>query len=335
MLAPLAILIFSKEKDPGTNKVCAWLRARGAEFLRINIDCETPDIDAFELTNDDFRFRYRERWYGLGELTAVWFQKGGLWLVSDAEAVTIPGHMALSNVLSSKIIAETRVAKEYCYHLIEASGVRMLGNPRNATPNKLIVLNLAASVGLAVPDTLVSNQAPEIIASEPGGYITKSMSDGVFLWDYEIGHQGYFTYTEQLSDALRVQPEGPVRCPSLIQRKIDKDFEVRSFFIDGRFFSSAIISQNDEKTKVDYRKYNFEKQNRNVPIELPAEVSDKLRRLFASLSLNTGSVDLIVGEDGEFYFLEINPSGQWGRMSEVCNYKIDAVIADWLMGGEG
>lgn len=252
--------------------------------------------------------------------------------MSHAPEIAIEGHTAVSKNLTSKILAEIRVTKEYCYHMIHKAGIRTLGNPRIPNPNKLIVLEIAASLGLSVPETYVSNQLPAEVGSAPEKFITKSMSDGIFLWDYDIGHKGYFTYTEEISTVHLRDSLQETLTPSLIQKKIDKEFEIRSFYLDGKFYSCAIISQNDKQTSVDYRKYNFQNQNRNIPIKLPEDISIKLKKLFSILDLNTGSVDLIVDKRGEYYFLEINPSGQWGRMSDVCNYGLDEIIANWLMG---
>jgi D-alanine-D-alanine ligase-like ATP-grasp enzyme len=68
-----------------------------------------------------------------------------------------------------------------------------------------------------------------------------------------------------------------------------------------------------------------------VPITLPADVEEKLDRLFRALDLNTGSVDMIVDEEGEFVFLEINPTGQYSYVSKICNFDIDRLIAEWLI----
>jgi hypothetical protein len=39
----------------------------------------------------------------------------------------------------------------------------------------------------------------------------------------------------------------------IFQEKIDKDFEIRSFYLNGKLWSTAILSQNDEQTKIDHR----------------------------------------------------------------------------------
>jgi glutathione synthase/RimK-type ligase-like ATP-grasp enzyme len=71
-----------------------------------------------------------------------------------------------------------------------------------------------------------------------------------------------------------------------------------------------------------------------VPFELPADIADKLTGLFAHFELNTGSVDLILDEAGRYVFLEINPTGQYGPLQEICNYDISQTIARWLTATE-
>jgi glutathione synthase/RimK-type ligase-like ATP-grasp enzyme len=89
----------------------------------------------------------------------------------------------------------------------------------------------------------------------------------------------------------------------------------------------AILSQADEQTKIDFRRYNEKKPNRFVPFKLPAEIDQKIRLLFKKIGLNTGSVDMIVDQQDNYYFLEINPVGQFGMVSQPCNYFLEKQVA--------
>ena len=93
----------------------------------------------------------------------------------------------------------------------------------------------------------------------------------------------------------------------------------------------AIFSQNDKQTKVDFRNYNDNKPNRYVPYVLPKNIELKITQLMQKLDLNTGSVDLIKNHDGNYVFLEINPVGQFGMVSEPCNYYLEKIIAEYLI----
>ena len=208
----------------------------------------------------------------------------------------------------------------------------MLGSAFKYNLNKMITLDIAQSVGLHTPAFYVFNekQCIEDLLKGDEQYITKSMSDGVYLFENEEKSQGYFTYTESLSsDDMEGYPEK--LSPSFIQSKIEKQYEVRVFYLDGRFFSWAIFSQSDTQTCTDYRKYNDQRPNRVVPYVLPETLQQQLRDLFSKIGLNTGSVDLMVDSQDTYFFLEINPTGQFGVLSRATNYQLEAEIARWLI----
>ncbi len=123
--------------------------------------------------------------------------------------------------------------------------------------------------------------------------------------------------------------------PSLFQHCIDKRYEVRVFYLDGQCYSWAILSQADAQTRTDYRRYNESRQNRVVPYLIPDALAAKLRALFGEVGLNTGSVDLMVDARDDYYFLEINPVGQFGLLSRSSNYQLESAIAQWLIEHAG
>ncbi|MBM6497958.1 hypothetical protein H9X54_001390 [Flavobacterium macrobrachii] len=118
--------------------------------------------------------------------------------------------------------------------------------------------------------------------------------------------------------------------PSLLQEYIQKKYELRIFFLNDKLYSMAIFSQESEQTKIDYRNYQKEKPNRRVPYKLPIEIEEKLIFFMRKIELNSGSIDMIVTYSNEYYFLEVNPVGQFGALSYNCNYNIENLIADYL-----
>lgn len=89
----------------------------------------------------------------------------------------------------------------------------------------------------------------------------------------------------------------------------------------------AIFSQNDSQTKIDFRNYNHSTPNRNVPYKLPEELEHKLTNLSKKIGINCGSIDMIVTKNDDYIFLEINPIGQFGMVSNPCNYYLHEKIA--------
>jgi len=328
------ILIFSLSRDQATNGVIPWIDRYGGEFLRINDDEPEDPPARIEMDNADVRFRVGGRWYSTSEISAVWYRKGSFWFPDPLHEPDFPDDPALTALMARKLKRENLIAGQYFHHLVKHKGIKVLGNPFLGDPNKLILLHEADKLGLKVPKFDVTNRLNDCHLASPSAYITKSLSDGVYLWDVEGIRRGYFTYTEELSEVLAVgNADGDIPL-SLVQEKIAKTFEIRAFYLDGAFVSSAIYSQGDPQTAIDYRKYNQIRPNRNVPMALPRDVEEKLSALFRKLELNTGSVDMIVDTAGEFVLLEINPVGIYGGMTSVCNFSIDQAIARWLCGGK-
>jgi glutathione synthase/RimK-type ligase-like ATP-grasp enzyme len=118
--------------------------------------------------------------------------------------------------------------------------------------------------------------------------------------------------------------------PSLLQSRIIKWIEIRIFFINDKFYSMAIFSQQNTKTIEDFRNYNYSKLNRMIPYNLPEAIIQKIRTFIKYISLNTGSIDMIVTHNKEYVFLEVNPCGNIEMVSKYCNYPIEKEIASYL-----
>jgi glutathione synthase/RimK-type ligase-like ATP-grasp enzyme len=117
---------------------------------------------------------------------------------------------------------------------------------------------------------------------------------------------------------------------TFFQKEIVKKFEIRIFYLNNKLYSEAIFSQNDEQTKIDFRHYNLNKPNRTVPFELPNDVTNSLLNLLNKIKLNCASIDMIYSTNKQYYFLEINPLGQFWQVSYPCNYYLENEIAKYL-----
>lgn len=324
------ILIFSVKQDYTTYEVNKWLNYFGEyDICRINSD-ESHHI-IFHIHDNNFTIQVDGRCIELNKLRTVWYRKGGDWFGGQFDEVEISGHEELTSYLNHKVKKENYKLSEYIHYLI-MQNIPVLGSAFKSDLNKLITLEIAKSAGLRTPESYIMNEKRSInkLIKSDTHYVTKAMSDGVYLFETERKRKGYFTYTESLTpDVLEDYPEKMP--PSLIQSKIEKQYEVRVFYLDGQFFSWAICSQSDHQTRTDYRKYNDQKPNRVIPYLLPEGITKQLLDLFNKIGLNTGSVDLMVDLSGHYYFLEINPVGQFGMLSKLANYQLEAEVARWLI----
>ncbi|KZS39638.1 hypothetical protein AWE51_08280 [Aquimarina aggregata] len=204
-----------------------------------------------------------------------------------------------------------------------------LPNPKSTKVDKFSILRLAEKIGLQIPISMISNSRKKLLEfyKKHGDVITKPLYETVYFRDES---SAIFFKTDKITEeSIKSLPEKFF--PSFFQRYVEKDIELRSFYLEGKFYTMAIFSQLDPQTKTDFRNYNTEKPNRNVPYLLPKEIETKLRNLMKELNLNTGSIDLIKTPDKRYVFLEVNPTGQFGFVSKPCNYYLEDEIAKTLI----
>ena len=318
------ILIFTSENDWSATFVIDWISYIGYET------CRTNEITINNLTNTSIRLSKSGPKNNDIEITFSAFLIHSLWLRRPPK-IKAPFDL-IQDKNSNLFLNYESKAFETFLHSALRHGCKVLGNnaqyidPYNVS--KLECLILANKFGLNIPKTLITTSKAEIIdfVNTCGRCVFKPLSDPIFVRAEDTTLSMYTT----LLDINKLQILDEVIYPAFIQEYIDKAFEIRTFYINSKFYSSAIFSQNDAQTEVDFRDYNDEKPNRVVPFKLPRNVELKIHKLFKYLGLNTGSVDIICSNKSEYYFLEINPVGQFGMVSYPCNYYLEKKIANFL-----
>lgn len=198
----------------------------------------------------------------------------------------------------------------------------------NSIFNRLIVMDMAKDAGLKVPAFGVFSTKQDVkrFFVKQKKIVTKPISDGLVYTEEEVNYMQYTSLmmeedVENLTDEF---------VPGLFATYIEKKYELRIFYLDGICYAMSILSQLDKQTSIDMRKYNYQKPNRSLPYKMPTIIEKKIRVLMNMLSLNTGSIDMIVTPNDEFIFLEVNPIGQFGNVSISCNYMLEQKVADYL-----
>ncbi|GER08610.1 hypothetical protein GCM10007972_23490 [Iodidimonas muriae] len=111
-------------------------------------------------------------------------------------------------------------------------------------------------------------------------------------------------------------------CPHFFQENIKKDFELRIVYIDGVFYAFRIDSQIHEYYATDWRRSNQILDF--IPYELPDSVREKLTVFMHNMGLFSGSIDMIVDPQGEYWFLECDQDGQWAWLDSI----VEGAISD-------
>lgn len=315
------VLIFSIHGEQSTSTVIDWLDYLGASFIRLNGDQLLQEQCLMQTGGDELVVN-SER---IDNINSVWYRRTAPQNI-EKNTNGIKDEKLKSHV-ASHMLREKYATINSIYAHFEKK--KWLSHPKTSNLNKFHTLTLASMVKLKIPATIITSSKNELIKfkDKHESIIVKNVGDAE---SFHVNGSNYITYTSIVDQELieNIQEEF---FPMMFQERIHKEFEIRVFHLNGINYSMAIFSQNDKQTEVDFRRYNNQKPNRTVPFQLPSDLDSKINRLLSELNLNTASVDLIKSVSGEYFFLEVNPVGQFGMVSVPCNYNLEREIAEYLI----
>lgn len=299
------INIITRADDTVSNTVSEYLLGKKIPFNRINSNDFYPITFDIKSINKDQK---------------TWNRRGSI--------NTIPNRIDDDQLLI--FLEKDRGSISKAYERIHKIESKYIGDyEEEDQSNKIYDLFLAQKVGLKTPDSLVTNIKKDLLSffGQHKRIITKSLTvyPMLFYDNHVYSSNKTIIVTQEHIDHL-----DETFAISLFQEYTEKKIEIRIFYFEGRFFSMAIFSQNDPKTQIDFRNYNNENPNRNIPFKLPKKIEKKLKKIIKIKQLDSCSIDLIVTPENEFVFLEINPQGQFEWISYYCNYHIEKKIANHI-----
>jgi ATP-GRASP peptide maturase of grasp-with-spasm system len=316
------ILIISENSDYNTDVVIDWLSYKGKAFCRVNntdlFNIEHIEINdstaSIELSSANIRLN-------LKTVKTYWHRRGELNFVNGEKGIKNINNNGIEAYLNSEFKFLKKFVLDFLY---TKNGVGKISE--NFT-NKISNLFFAKQFGLKIPATYILNSKDSLDKlSESNDLITKGIQRSYYtsngfeftLLTSEVNHKDLYKLYENINH-------------SLVQTKLRKRYELRVFYFDGFFFTIAIFSQNDKQTSIDFRNYNYIKPNRTPPFELPNEIQHKLIKLMKYLKMKSGSIDIVVTENNDYVFLEVNPFGQFNQVSKPANYYIEKYISEYLI----
>lgn len=206
---------------------------------------------------------------------------------------------------------------------IPAMWVNDPGADRTAS-RKIVQLETAQRAGFAIAETLITNdpdEARSFVESRPGPVVYKRTGTG----------RTEFAETRIITRSEFGRLAGIRSAPTIFQDYIDAECDLRVVWVDGvewtvRIDSQAGVGRVDSRldTSVDF-----------AAEQLPASVSKSLATLMGALGLSFGVLDIRLGVDGEYYFLEVNPQGQFAYLEIKTGLPIFRSLSNLLMHGDG
>jgi len=316
------ILILSKPGDRDTDNVIEWLNFLNAPVIRINDEELMEGKCSFSYNIDFVENSYFENSMQkvfLKDISVVWCRKFGF-------LDTYEKKLSLTRDLTDFLYNEFNALRDLILNLLENKKWLF---KRNLWNSKLEVLNEAKRVGLNIPKTIITTERNNLnlfLKENNNFIITKPIHEAMHV---QLPNSAISLSTKEIGNV-----KGLNKCfsPSLFQEYVEKEIELRVFYIMGKFYSMAIFSQSNPQTQLDFRAFDWNNPNRFVPYQLPKSIEEKIDLLMKNLKINTGSIDLIKSrKNGDYYFLEVNPSGQFGMTAFPCNFPLHKIVAENLI----
>ncbi|MGH3816903.1 MAG: hypothetical protein ACRDRE_03920 [Pseudonocardiaceae bacterium] len=289
-----------------------WIPLNVADFpLMMTLGAElTPDADGWHGS-----VRGAEHELPLEEITAVYYGR-------PTEFVMPPG---LSGPELRFSRAQARVG---IGGVLASLPIRWVSHPSALADAayKPWQLALLKQAGLAVPPTLVTNDADTVrgFAGAFGDLIVKPLAESVV---YEAGGEA-LVYTRRVHASELESLDGVESTAHLFQQWQPKLFEARVTVVGDRLFSVAIHASS-EKAQVDWRA-DYGALRYEVINNVPDQVRAGIARYLEVAGLAFSAFDFVIRPDGDWVALEANAIGAWGWLAEECGLPIAAAIADAL-----
>ncbi|HAU31931.1 MAG: hypothetical protein XD78_1008 [Desulfotomaculum sp. 46_296] len=305
-------LVVSSTIDYSSDLICYELERRRKSYLRINRDHFAEYKILYSLETDCLNIKMDGSTYKITSdtLKSVYFRAP----VFLRTGKTYSLHEQLYRSQWSAFIR----------NLIAFDKAKWVNHPvaTYRAENKLYQLKCAKRFGLAVPATYLGNSLPADIKKECT-YVVKSLDTALF---YDSG-QEMFTYSTIVTGRELFNAEIK-SAPVIIQKCLQNKTDLRVTVIGDELFAVSII-KNGRKIEGDWRQCAKEELNYDR-IDLPSKMRQQILDLMRFLGLEFSGIDFAL-VDGTYYFIEVNPTGEWGWLISTSHLPIDKAIVNSLV----
>ncbi|MGM0544571.1 MAG: RimK-like protein [Pseudomonadota bacterium] len=289
-------LVLCSKYDFSVDLVIQELEEKGVDYIRLNKE----ELSDYLINIDPVKKVLTVKGHGMNRevsnITSVWFRQPVFIRNAPAHPLSLEEQLSRSQwaaFLRGIIVFEDAVWMNWPSSTYSAE-------------SKPYQLMLASKIGFMVPKTMIGNDSSyfEKIDEE---IIIKSL-DTVLLRE---GEDCLFAYTSNVT-AKELNEENTRIAPLTVQEYVYPKTDIRVTVVGEKLHAVKITSagrgiDNDwrlmKKEEIEY-----------ADISLPKAISKCCKNLVSEMGLKFGAIDLIES-NGNYYFIEINPTGEWGWLS--------------------
>jgi len=302
------VLLISNSYDFSTDFVAVELNRQGTEYLRINRDELKDYLIEFDPITPEITGQYKDYSFTVSTkyLESIYFR-----------APTFLRDIFQENISEEEQLIRTQWTA-FVRSLCVFENIKWVNNPVDIYKAEIkpYQLFMANKLGIKVPHTIISNKILNIGHKHRA---IKSIDTAIISKGNEEG----FVYTEIYNQ--NELKEEKYSSPFFIQQGLVPKLDVRVTVVDE--FVVAVAITGDKTIDDDWRRY---KNKLNyILLDLPEKVKDFCLHFVKALNLNFGAIDLILHES-EYYFVEINPTGEWSWLQQNTGFRFDSLIVNSL-----
>jgi glutathione synthase/RimK-type ligase-like ATP-grasp enzyme len=303
------ILIVSNAHDVTADFFERKLAAAGERFVRLNTEC----LADMPLTLTFGTRLAPERWanvrgspLNLDDIQGIYYRR------------PVQPHVPGNATTATKAWIANELRRAWGGFLAARPDIRWVNHPLavSAASYKPEQLARAERYGLRIPETLITSVPEEALAfCERHAYdlVVKPIGHGEIR--EAMPNQDRIVYTNVITPACKPLLERVVACPTLLQRRIAKAVDLRITVVEDECITVAMHSQDRAISAIDCRRENMQGMRYSLT-QLPSPIERTLVALVRSYGLLYAAIDMARDTDGEHWFFEVNPAGQWAWLEE-------------------
>lgn len=313
------ILILASKYDLSCDYIVAKLRDLNHSYIRIN----SEDLPSFKFTLDPVSRKLQIKGLGSTEeytsvtIKSIYYRRP---VFLREYGYTQDYSLNKFQQLHWAVLIRNLMVYDECFWMNHPQSTYL-------AEHKGIQLFYAAKVGFDVPKTLFTNSLSSLSSDmiADNNIVVKGI-DTVLYKEEEFETFGFTHFV----DVRELTEHNLKLVPATLQQPIKNKIDIRVTVIGDTVLAASIKSKEGNGVPKDWREH---KENIEYhKYELPYVVKSKCVDLARQFNLVFGSIDLLFSE-GKYYFLEINPTGEWAWLVDSAKLPIDTAIAKCLVMG--
>lgn len=315
----MTILILSNKWDLSVDYVVKILNDKKMSYLRLNTEDLIEKECTFTIPELTYKIKDKQKTFDLTNTSSILLRRPGK-----------PFEFSKKENQPSDAIKEFVTDQWHAFltSLQSFNNILWINNPQKNTfaESKMNQLLLAKKIDLKIPKTCITTSKTDL-KDFWKQCNNKIISKALYAPLIKEKSKEFFIFSNRLEDINNIDEEELSLSPTIFQEEIIRKTDYRVTVIGDTSFCVKITSTTPNT--LDWR--TIKEGILYERAELPHEITKKCHDLVRELGLVFGAIDIVESKE-EFYFLEINPSGEWGWLQKNANIPIAETLVEYLSG---